>query len=374
MSSARERLKKKLAGRGSATSGVPKKKNDAADDPNKRPCCRCAAPTKAYHDIAKVYVCRECQRGDPDLETISVSGAKREFGTTEKDLESLRFMTRPNPMNPKGPPMRLFLKKEVRRVMLKKYGGEEKLNKVIETRLAKEKEKPSNSLFTAKSANPSVIKFSSQRGATYGCFSTFSPHPVTLKGKEWPTAEHYFQAQKFAGMPLEELIRKAADPLRAKKMGEDKDIPPRSDWKDKQEEVMYEATLAKFTDHKDIQETLLSTGFADIFYHTRSDSFWGDAGDGNGENKLGKILSLVRGKLRREVEGITKRKRSNSSDRKERSEKNEKRKRRRSDSENEEEEEEEDEDDDSEHESKSRRKGKKKEAPKLAEWDISDIL
>lgn len=303
-----------------------------------------------------------------------MSGAKREFGTTEKDLESLRFMTRPNPMNPKGPPMRLFLKKEVRRVMLKKYGGEEKLNKVIETRLAKEKEKPSNSLFTAKSANPSVIKFSSQRGATYGCFSTFSPHPVTLKGKEWPTAEHYFQAQKFAGMPLEELIRKAADPLRAKKMGEDKDIPPRSDWKDKQEEVMYEATLAKFTDHKDIQETLLSTGFADIFYHTRSDSFWGDAGDGSGENKLGKILSLVRGKLRREVEGITKRKRSNSSDRKERSEKNEKRKRRRSDSENEEEEEEEDEDDDSEHESKSRRKGKKKEAPKLAEWDISDIL
>ncbi len=275
---------------------------------------------------------------------------RSEFGTTEKDLESLRFMTRPNPMNPKGPPMRLFLKyashcararggevpstgwfeltqhrKEVRRVMLKKYGGEEKLNKVIETRLAKEKEKPSNSLFTAKSANPSVIKFSSQRGATYGCFSTFSPHPVTLKGKEWPTAvcslislslsllavscrvpnpspfpsqEHYFQAQKFAGMPLEELIRKAADPLRAKKMGEDKDIPPRSDWKDKQEEVMYtrpsphpsaavfclslcmcphrwssrryEATLAKFTDHKDIQETLLSTGFADIFYHTRS--------------------------------------------------------------------------------------------------------
>ena len=73
-------------------------------------------------------------------------------------------------------------------MMLKKYGGEEKLNKVIETRLAKEKEKPSSSLFTAKSANPSVIKFSSQRGATYGCFSTFSPHPVTLKGKEWPTA------------------------------------------------------------------------------------------------------------------------------------------------------------------------------------------
>jgi predicted NAD-dependent protein-ADP-ribosyltransferase YbiA (DUF1768 family) len=32
----------------------------------------------------------------------------------------------------------------------------------------------------------------------------------------------------------------------------------------------YEATLAKFTDHQDIQETLLSTGFTEIFYHTRS--------------------------------------------------------------------------------------------------------
>lgn len=40
------------------------------------------------------------------------------------------------------------------------------------------------------------------------------------------------------GMPLEELIRKAADPLKAKKMGEVKDIPPRNDWKENQEEVM----------------------------------------------------------------------------------------------------------------------------------------
>lgn len=48
-------------------------------------------------------------------------------------------------------------------------------------------------------------------------------------------------------MPLEELIRKAADPLKAKKMGEDKDIPPRNDWKDKQEEVMYLNPLSSFS-------------------------------------------------------------------------------------------------------------------------------
>lgn len=127
-------------------------------------------------------------------------------------------MTKPNPMNPKGPPMRLYLKcvlsacalltlcgfhahwaeahraehgadrKEVRRVMARKYGSEEKLNIVVEERVAREKEKGSaTSLFPAKGGNPSVIKFSSQRGATYGCFSTFSQHPITLKGKQWPT-------------------------------------------------------------------------------------------------------------------------------------------------------------------------------------------
>ena len=46
----------------------------------------------------------------------------------------------------------------------------------------------------------------------YGAFSNFSPHPVTLKGRTWPTSEHYFQAQKFAGTDYEEAIRLAKSP------------------------------------------------------------------------------------------------------------------------------------------------------------------
>ena len=46
----------------------------------------------------------------------------------------------------------------------------------------------------------------------FGCFSNFSPHPVQLKGKTWPTSEHYFQAQKFAGTPDEEEVRQAKSP------------------------------------------------------------------------------------------------------------------------------------------------------------------
>jgi ribA/ribD-fused uncharacterized protein len=53
-----------------------------------------------------------------------------------------------------------------------------------------------------KELRMNVIRFYSV-GAEYGCFSNFSPHPIRLKGKTWPTSEHFFQAQKFAGTPDE---------------------------------------------------------------------------------------------------------------------------------------------------------------------------
>lgn len=48
--------------------------------------------------------------------------------------------------------------------------------------------------------------------AEYGCFSNFSPHPIRMNGKIWPTNEHYFQAQKFAETPDEEEVRLAKSP------------------------------------------------------------------------------------------------------------------------------------------------------------------
>ena len=53
----------------------------------------------------------------------------------------------------------------------------------------------------------------------FGCFSNFSLHPIRLKGKTWPTSEHYFQAQKFEGSPLAEEIRKVKPPGVAFRLG-----------------------------------------------------------------------------------------------------------------------------------------------------------
>jgi N-glycosidase YbiA len=48
----------------------------------------------------------------------------------------------------------------------------------------------------------------------------------------------------------------------------------------------------------DIREILLATGDARIVNHTENDAYWGDGGDGSGENRLGQILMRVREVLR----------------------------------------------------------------------------
>jgi N-glycosidase YbiA len=142
-----------------------------------------------------------------------------------------------------------------------------------------------------------VIRFYSTK-ADYSCFSNFSPYPIRLKGKLWPTSEHYFQAQKFAGTPHEEEIRQANSPMIAARLGRSRKRPLRRDWESVKDTVMREAVLAKFTQHADVRAILLGTGDAEIVEHTTNDSYWGDGGDGTGKNKLGQILMSVREELR----------------------------------------------------------------------------
>lgn len=132
----------------------------------------------------------------------------------------------------------------------------------------------------------------------FGGFSNFSPHPVTLDGKVWPTSEHYFQAKKFEGHPDEEEIRKTASPMVAARMGRSRKRPLRKDWESVKDQVMYKAVHAKFTQHADLNRVLLDTGDRKLIEHTENDSYWGDGGDGSGKNRLGQILMRVRQELR----------------------------------------------------------------------------
>ncbi|MBH8605650.1 MULTISPECIES: NADAR domain-containing protein [unclassified Thermoactinomyces] len=134
----------------------------------------------------------------------------------------------------------------------------------------------------------------------YGCFSNFSAHGFMLDGKWWPTSEHYFQAQKFAGTPYEEKIRLIKSPKDAVTMGRDRRLPLRQDWELVKDEVMRKAVLQKFKSHHDIRAILLSTGNREIVENSPVDYYWGCGADGSGKNMLGQILMEVREELRRE--------------------------------------------------------------------------
>lgn len=153
---------------------------------------------------------------------------------------------------------------------------------------------------TAPKKSGTVIHFN-RTGGPYGFLSNFARTPLRLKETIWPSVEHYYQAQKFAGTEHEQRIRLAASPALAAHLGRDRTRPLRPDWPDVRLEVMRQALRAKFGQHARLRQQLLATGSARLVEHTRRDAYWGDGGDGRGQNHLGRLLMQLRDQLRKEA-------------------------------------------------------------------------
>jgi ribA/ribD-fused uncharacterized protein len=132
----------------------------------------------------------------------------------------------------------------------------------------------------------------------YGCFSNFSRHGFELGGRYWPTAEHYFQAQKFAGTAYMDHVARARTPKEAAERGRTRSVPLRSDWEAVKDEVMRAAVRRKFETHADLRAVLLGTGDEELVENAPGDYYWGCGADGSGRNMLGRILMEVRAALR----------------------------------------------------------------------------
>ncbi len=132
----------------------------------------------------------------------------------------------------------------------------------------------------------------------WGELSNFSQHAVFLRQRVWRTVEHFYQAQKFVTPSHQELVRQADSPMLAKETAqriEPHDLRP--DWSACKENVMFEGLQAKFTQHPELTELLLSTEDRLIAEHTANDLYWGDGGDGSGQNRLGVLLMRLRSQL-----------------------------------------------------------------------------
>lgn len=68
----------------------------------------------------------------------------------------------------------------------------------------------------------------------------------------------------------------------------------RTDWEREKDEVMKKAIHAKFSQHPDLKELLLSTFPHKLVQIKPGDACWGTGGDGKGKNLLGEMLIQLR--------------------------------------------------------------------------------
>lgn len=127
----------------------------------------------------------------------------------------------------------------------------------------------------------------------YYFLSNFYVAPFTdVKGRMWPTVEHYYQAHK---TPIKEefkAIRLAETPGIAKQLGSKCSL--RDDWNSARITVMRKALRYKFWQNTPLRVQLMSTHPRDLVEgNTWGDRFWGVC-KGTGENMLGFLLCELR--------------------------------------------------------------------------------
>ena len=91
------------------------------------------------------------------------------------------------------------------------------------------------------------------------------------------------------------LVKKAND---ARLLGQKVTLRP--DFNEVKDQLMKTCLLAKFRHHPDLKLQLLDTGDNELIEDSKVDAYWGIGEDGNGQNKLGKLLMEIRSELRNE--------------------------------------------------------------------------
>lgn len=140
-----------------------------------------------------------------------------------------------------------------------------------------------------------IDRFTKETG--YDFLSNFYKSTIRFEGELYPTVEHAYQASKTVDLKLREIIKRAKDPLEAKKLG--RGLQLREDWPKIKVLIMKSLIREKFQ-NPFLGHLLVKTGSAKLIMNNKfNDRFWGVC-RGTGENWLGKILEEVREDLRRE--------------------------------------------------------------------------
>jgi ribA/ribD-fused uncharacterized protein len=145
------------------------------------------------------------------------------------------------------------------------------------------------------------IRFYRASEKPYGAFSNLFRRSVLFEDRVYPTAEHAYQAGKARKDKVREWILSAPTPALVAMAAHGLytwDIVP--EWSERKYDRMREVLRAKFTQHEDLKELLISTGTARLVESGTVSNLvnrtWGEV-NGKGKNMLGILLMELRAEL-----------------------------------------------------------------------------
>lgn len=131
-----------------------------------------------------------------------------------------------------------------------------------------------------------------------GYLSNFADYPIKFDQQTWQTSEHCYQASKFTDQTIINKIKNAPTPAETFRLSRKYSRQIREDWLEIKYQKMLDIVTAKFNQHIRLAYYLVATENRMIKEHSHKDDYWGDGGDGHGQNCLGKILMQVREELK----------------------------------------------------------------------------
>jgi ribA/ribD-fused uncharacterized protein len=145
------------------------------------------------------------------------------------------------------------------------------------------------------------ISFYRANEKPFGAFSNLYRREIVFEGRTYPTSEHAYQAGKARKEAVREWILSAPSPSLVAMAAHGLyiwDIAP--NWSSVKFDRMRAVLRAKFTQHEDLKELLVSTGNARLVEVGKVDSpvnrEWGEV-NGKGKNMLGVLLMELRAEL-----------------------------------------------------------------------------
>lgn len=150
------------------------------------------------------------------------------------------------------------------------------------------------------------IRFYRANEKPYGVLSNLYRRDVEFEGETFATGEHAYQAGKARKPEVRKWLMSAPSPSLLAMAAHGLyywDVAP--GWSTSKFERMRGVLRAKFTQHADLRELLLSTGDARLVESATVDNevnrLWGEV-NGSGKNMLGVLLMEIREELRQNAD------------------------------------------------------------------------